>query len=170
MNTSDRSVPSTDTKTSGSEDSLAFEAPEHEIKKKGLDWFAAVGVITVSIVISSIIYQNYLFAILILIGVFTLILFSIKEAATIHIQLTPRNILVDDKEYSYKTLDSFWITENDYATSKILIQSKNLLLGQLVIPLGKNNPDEIREYLLAHLPEKEDHEPFSHQIMEYLGF
>jgi len=152
------------------EDSLAFEAPEHEIKKKGLDWFFAVGIITISIVISSIIYQNYLFAILILIGVFTLILFSLKEAATIHIKLTPRNILVDDKKYSYKTLDSFWITENDYTASKILIQSKNLLLGQLVIPLGENDPDKISEYLLAYLPEKEDHEPLSHQVMEYLGF
>lgn len=152
------------------EKTLSWKAPEHPVKDRDANWFVTVGVIAFSIALSAIIYGNILFAIFIVIAIFTLILFVIKKPRIITFTLTPKALLVDEEKYFYSSLESFWILYKNEGATKLIIQSKKLLVPHLTILIEEIDPEDVQKYLLQHLPEEEVYEPLTQQIMDYLGF
>lgn len=152
------------------QNSLVWQGPEHVTKQRGADWFLVVGIVTLSLAISTLIFGNVLFAVLIVVASFALTLFALREPAIVTFSLTPQGLVVDDKKYPFAVLESFWITEPEGESARLVFQSGAVLMHHLVIPLQKVDVDEVRNYLLDYIPEEEIYEPLSHQIMEYLGF
>jgi hypothetical protein len=148
---------------------ITWSVQEYEHKEKRTDWYIALGVIAVSIAVASFLLGNTLFAILIIVGTFTLAIYSMREPGIMEIELSKRGILINDTVYPYNTLESFWVEEYD-KEPKIIIQSEKVLMPYIIIPLGNTDPDEVREFLFEYLDEEEHHEPLSHKLMEYLGF
>jgi len=148
---------------------ITWSAQEYEYKEKTTDWYIALGIIAISIATASFLLGNILFAILILLGTFTLAMYSMREPGIMEIELSKRGILVNDSIYPYNTLESFWVEEYD-KEPKIIIQSEKALMPYIIIPLGDADPDEVREFLFEYIDEEEHHEPLSHKLMEYLGF
>jgi len=148
---------------------IAWNALEHPYREKSADWFWAVGIITVSLAVSAIIYNNLLLASLIIIGAIALVLQAIKKPRNIHFEINKKGIGVGNTFHPYLTLESFWVEEQT-EEPKILLKSKKILLSYIIIPLGGEDPEVIREYLSQYLEEVEHAEPFSQKIMEYLGF
>ena len=122
------------------EDILVWNAPEYTTREKGPEWFLAVGIIAIASAISAFIYSNMLFGILIIIGTTTLVLFSIRKPEKRTFTLTPSGIMVDEEKYSYKKLESFWVTEHDEENPKIIIQSKNIIVHHLSITNKGHRP------------------------------
>jgi hypothetical protein len=149
---------------------IGWEEYEYEFSKKGPDWFWALGIISISIAVTAIILNNLLFAILILVGSFTLGLYATREPDIVNYEANQRGIIIDDKLYPYNSLDSFWI-EHDIEKPKLIVQSKKLLMPYIIIPIDPEvDTDDLRDYLLDHVDEEEKREPLSSRIMEYLGF
>jgi len=148
---------------------ITWETPEYKHKKKGVDWYFALGIIAVFSSAASFLLNNDLFGIFILLGVITLIIYGIRAPRIINIEIGKRGISVNNTLYSYNTLRSFWVEDND-EEPKILLQSEKVLMPYIIIPLGDTDPDIVREFLLNYLEEEEHHEPLSQKLMEYLGF
>ncbi len=148
---------------------ITWETPEYEQKEKSVDWYIALGVVAVSTATASFLLGNILFAILILLSIFGLAMYSAKTPGILKIELNNRGILVNNTVYSYSTLESFWVEEYD-KEPKIIIQSEKALMPYIIIPLGDADPDKVREFLFEYLEEEEHYEPLSHKIMDYLGF
>lgn len=153
-----------------SEETLSWKAPEHPVKDRDANWFITVGVIAFSIALSAIIYGNILFAILIVIAIFTLILFVVKKPRILTFTLTPEALLIDEERYPYASLESFWILYKNGSSTKLIIQSKKLLVHHLTILIEEIDPEDIKKHLSQYLPEEEVYEPLTQQIMDYLGF
>ena len=151
------------------EDAITWEAPEYIYKEKGVDWFWAVGIIVVSLAIASFVYNNVLFAILIIIGGFTLIMYAVKKPQQVRFTINERGVGINTTLYPYSALESFGIEE--YGTEpKILIKSKKALMPYIALPMRKEDGEAIRNYLSKYLKEAEHTEPLPQKIMEYLGF
>jgi len=149
---------------------ITWRAPEYRGKKKeGTDWYIALIVIALSGTLSAIIFHNILFAILIIVGTLTIIIFALKEPRIIEFSVTPQEIIINGEKYPLASLDSFWITHQDGNDYTLIVQSKKLLLNHLSIPLNKNDFERIRSNLRMHLPEKEIYEPLFEQIAHRLG-
>jgi len=148
---------------------IKWEAPEYKYQKKSHDWFWAVWIIALSISIASIIYQNILFAVLIIIGSFTLVMYALRQPRLIRFELNKKGVKIEDSLYPYKTLKSFWVQEEPFE-EKLLIQSNKILMPLISIPLGKVDIVKIKNILIENLEEEEIEEPLSHKIMESLGF
>lgn len=149
---------------------IQWSAPEYHYRKKNPDWFWAVSIIAVTAAIISLLYNNVLFALFILLGAFTLMMYAAKQPRIILFSLDGRGIHINDEEHPFLSLKSFWI--HRYETGDILIvESGKILAPYIRIPIGSDIPTEhIREILLGSLPEKEHREPLSETIMEFLGF
>lgn len=150
---------------------LEWTALEHEHFEKSPDWFWALGIIAVAVATMSIIFNNILFAIVIIIGAFALGMNASKPPAQVRFKITPRGITINKTLYLYSTLESFWVEdENEYEQPKLLIKSQKLLSPHIVIPIKDVSPDDVRDYMLEYLDEKEDSESLAQKIMELFGF
>jgi len=148
---------------------IIWEGPEYDFREKNPDWFWAVGIITVCIAIGSIIYQNYLFAILIVVSITILLMFSFKKPETIQFEINDKGVKIKDALYSYKEMRNFWI-DRHHKTIKLLINTNRVMSPLLDIPIPHEIKDAIGNHLAKLVKEEEIAEPASHRIMHYLGF
>ncbi|MEK7147997.1 MAG: hypothetical protein AAB758_01740, partial [Patescibacteria group bacterium] len=147
---------------------IEWDAHEYEHKERSSDWFWAVGIISISISIASIIFGNIIFAILILLSAFSLALFINRPPENVHVVITERGITKDKIHYPYSTLDSYWL-DSDHPHPKILLRSEKMFMPIIRIPIGDTDPVELDELLAQFLPEKYHSLPLVEKILEYLG-
>ena len=152
------------------ENKISWQALEYKRKDKTADWYWAVGLISLAIVVTSFMLHNSLFAILIIISTGILISFSVIAPKIINISINQKGITVGKEMYPFATLDAFWVESQDEENLKILLRSKKLIMPLIAIPLEEIHHLDMREFLLQYLPEVEMHEPLSQKVMEKLGF
>lgn len=148
---------------------LHWQAYEYEHIERSPDWFWAVGIISVAIAITAIIFNNVLFAILVLLAAFTLSLYASREPELMDIVLDEKGVHIDKYFYPYAHLESFWIDESGKA-SKILLKSQKLIMPYIVVPIDEIDPEKVRTFLRFELPEVPHSEPALQKMLEYLGF
>jgi hypothetical protein len=150
---------------------LSWKAPEYSHAEKTPDWYWALGLIAVAGAVAALLFNNVLFAVLILFGAFALALLASRHPTDVSFALTQRGIRVNDTLYPYQSLDSFNVDElTPEHTPKLIVEAKNFFTPTLVIPLIGVDADRVHDYLLDFLPEEEHQEPVSHRMMEWLGF
>src|SRR3989344_5061101 len=83
---------------------IEWDAHEYEHKERSPDWFWAVGIISVSVAIASVIFGNIIFAILVIISAFSLSLFINRPPENAHMVIDERGITKNRTHYPYSTL------------------------------------------------------------------
>src|SRR4051812_22833895 len=94
---------------------FSWHTPEYVYREKSQDWYWTVGIISAALVVTSIIFGNVLFALVLAIGSFTLTLFSSRQPKTIHIEIQEKGVRVDTVLYPFHTLASFGINEEHHS-------------------------------------------------------
>jgi len=151
-------------------DTISWETTEYVHRVKSADWFWALGIITIAIATASILLGNSLFAILIIIGSFTIALFAVRRPLQVTILLNKKGIAVGTRLYPFSSIKSFWVLI-DELPALLLLEVKNPLIQQVTIPIENISPDDVRLFLMKYVEEKEqDHESLIEKISEYFGF
>lgn len=152
--------------------SLSWQALEYEHVEKSSDWYWAVGIIAFSIALISIILGNIIFAIVIVISTFALLVSANRKPKLVEFSLSKQGLHIDDEFYQYNTLKSFWVDNNSHhdGRSQLFFRPRGMTAQIIHIPLDDIDPDEVRDYLLDMLLEEEHVESVLHKIFEYLGF
>lgn len=148
---------------------IVWTAYEHSHTDKGSDWFWAFGIVAVSCAIVAVLFKNFLFALLILIGAFTLSLLSSRTPEKRTFALTPRGVMIDDALYPYEMLAAFWIHDRDTDHAQLIIDARRFMTPHIISSLEDVDTEAVHEYLLAHLPEEEIFEPLGQRILEKFG-
>ena len=152
-------------------DKISWHTIEYLHQEKTSDWYWIVGIVSVSIAIISIITNNVIFAILIIVSSFTLMLFASKKPLGVNIELSENGVRVGNIIYPYRNLESFWV-ETRENNDRILIKSKKVFMPLIIIFIEEDqvHPEDVRSLLLKYLPEEEHAEPFLEKLLVYLGF
>jgi|SRR3989344_4657008 len=148
---------------------LTWKAPEYIYYEKSTDWYWALGIVTIGLLAVAVIMSNFLFAVLVLLGGFTLAMFGARKPRVANFSISVEGIRVDNTLYPYESLKSFWIFY-DPPFKELSIESQKLILPHIKIPLDTMNPVEIRAYLLQFLPEKKQEESLIDHLANYLKF
>ncbi len=157
-------------------DPFIWQAHEYIFQEKTSDWYWAVGIIGASVAVISLIFGNIIFALLIALCTFCLMLFGAKEPALVRFEINKTGVLIDRRLYPYGTLQSFWVEDNRHRghQSKLFLKSKRLAVPLIAVPLEGHeegvNPEDIRDFLLDHLLEDEHAEPLGQKVLEFFGF
>jgi len=148
---------------------IFWNAPEYIHTEKTNDWYWIVGIITVSLVLISIIFNNLIFAILILVSSGTLTLYATRRPNIIPIEITDTGISISTLYHPYAELESFWIETRDRYPRIILKSNKRLTL-YIVVLIENADPQEIHSLLSQHINEERHTEPLLEKLLIYLGF
>ncbi|KKS04064.1 MAG: hypothetical protein UU82_C0013G0011 [Candidatus Nomurabacteria bacterium GW2011_GWC2_41_8] len=154
---------------------LSWSALEYEEKERSRDWFWALGIIVATSSIASIIYGNYFFAILLVLGGVLLGFFAIKKPDVISYELNAKGLKIRNRLYPYENIKSFWVqvgASGETSVKPILfIHSERAFMPILSMPIDETMAEEIHSVMLSNnVEEKEMKEHPSEKIMEVLGF
>jgi hypothetical protein len=164
-------------------ETLKWQALEYEEKDMTSDWFWALGVIIVTGSIASMIYHNYFFATLIVLGGLLLGFFAKKKPEMVSFELNKKGLKIREQLYPYLNIKSFYIqTENkndeDISSAQpvalkpiLFIRTERIFLPIIEIPIENRLAQDIHSIFTENsILEEEMKEHPSQKIMEFLGF
>ncbi len=153
------------------QESIKWKDFEYEHRERSVDWFWAVGIAALALAVLAVIYGNVLFAIFVIIGVFTLFMYAVRKPMLIEFELTNRGLRIDNKMYPYAVLHSFYIHHHEHKKRSLIIKSDKTMMPHITIPLpDADTAEEVHLFLANYLKEEEHQESVSEAIMDYFGF
>ena len=157
------------------EEKLNWSALEYDEKERSKDWFWALGVIVVTSSIASIIFENYFFAVLLILSGLLLGFFAKKKPEMIEYELNEKGLKVRGQVYPYENIKSFWVQIDPSGEGKLkpvlFIHSERVFSPIISIPIQENIASQVHSFFSEKkVEEVEMQEHISEKIMEILGF
>lgn len=150
--------------------SFSWHSLEYIHREKGSDWFWVLGIAAGAIAITSIIFGNVLFAIVVIVGAFVLALYAARQPNMVAIEVNEKGVVVDRTLYPFKHLRSFWIDDEHKDGARLVLRSKKAIVPYIVVPIGHDDLDELRGFLESKLEAEPFEENPIHALFERLGF
>jgi hypothetical protein len=97
--------------------------------------------------------KNYLLIVLLILFLILYLYYERKEIENITIFLTEDGVVFNNKLMEYSAFDHFYLVYFPPNVKNLYLQPKNILRPLIIIPLGDENPIEVREILLDYLKE-----------------
>jgi hypothetical protein len=148
---------------------LRWSAYDSEHVERETNWFWALGVIAISAAITSILFGNVLFAILIVVAAVVLGLIAKTPPQKHQIEISERGIRAGNILHRYEEILSFWV-EEEAETPLLLVDTTKFLSPNLIIPLDGVDPRDVRALLREHTKEVPMREPIAHKVLAFFGF
>jgi hypothetical protein len=151
---------------------LEWEGREYDHNPKSADWYWALGIIATATAIASVIFANYLFAVLIVVAAAAIALHAAKIPPVHRFRLVDNGIYIGDDLHPFKQMISFSVLEDIEGEfpPMISIKTKNWHSPHLIIPLEGVDADVIYAYFLHHVEEAEHPPTFVDVVAALLGF
>lgn len=149
---------------------IRWSAYEHEHIERTSDWFWALGIIAVCAAITSILFGNLLFAVLIIVAAGVIALIAQTPPELHEFEISDRGISVSGTLHSYEEVLGFWVETETADQPLLLVDTTKFMAPNLIIPLDSVDPEEVKEYLREKVPEVPMKEPLAHKILEFFGF
>jgi len=142
---------------------------EYERHERGGKWYVLTLFGAVLLVVFAIFTDNFLFALVILLGVIIMFLQHHQEPPQVLFQITELGVVVGKKFYPYRELSEFYIIYQPPLVKGLFLGTKSSVRPTLRIPLYDQNPVEVRHTLLEHLDEdlEKEEEPLSESIVRF---
>lgn len=148
---------------------IEWSALEYEDKERGSDWYFALGIIIVAGSVASIIFGNYFFAGLLVLGGLLLGFFAKNKPSTIYYELGEKGLRMQNRIYPYENIKSFYIETEGHPM--FLFRSERFFMPVIAIPVDLEIGEAIRYVMLEKgIPEEKMSEHSSVKVMDRLGF
>lgn len=144
---------------------VEWHAPEHEHFEKTADWYWWSGLLALILLGIAIWQSSFLFAVLVVIGWIALAVNAAHIPRDIRLAVAERGLVIDNKLYFWKDLDSFWVFYEPPLRKEIIVQSKKAIMPRIRIQIGDSNPTLVREQMVRFLREREQDD----SLMEMLA-
>lgn len=144
-------------------------AYEHDHVERGSDWFWALGITASATAVTSILFGNVLFAILIIAAAVTLGLLARQAPPVVQFELSDDGVRVGETLHAYEEIIAFWVDDTTDTTPTLLIDTTKFMSPNLVIPIKDADPSLVRAFLSERVPEVPMQEPMAHKILEFFG-
>jgi len=148
---------------------LRWSAYEHEHIERGSDWFWALGIVAVCAALTSVLFSNVLFAIVLIVAAFTIGLIARTPPKLIEFELSDRGIRIGGTLHRYDNIIAFWVEDEHDREPLLLVDTTKFMSPNLIIPIEDIDPAEVREFLQQRVEERPMREPVSHKILEFFG-
>ena len=149
---------------------LQWEAFEYYYRHKTSDWYWTVWIVAVSICVASVLFGNIIFGALIIIATFSLSIFAARPPQRIICEINDNGVTCDKTFYPYGSLEGFNFDTMNPGNAKLLLRSKKFFIPLVTLPLENVDTYAIQDILEQHIQKEDLQEPFTHKLMEYLGF
>ena len=142
---------------------------EYEYREKTRDWYWVLIIIAFGLVVAAALFGNYLFAVLIAVASFSLLVHGAQKPSLKEFRVDEKGIKVGGKLYRHENIETFWINEKA-SPPELYLEIKRLAFPVITVPLNTGNIAGIKSLLKAKVEEKERAVPVSQKISDYFGF
>ena len=151
---------------------LEWEGREYEHNPKSGDWYWALGIIAVAGIIASVLFGNYLLAVLILVAAGALALRATKAPPTHNFRIVDDGLVIGEELYPFDRMTSFSVLEDIEGELPPLlsVKTESWLSPHLVVPLEGVNADAVYAHFLKSVDEEAHHHTFADLLAAWLGF
>ncbi|MDO8676194.1 MAG: hypothetical protein Q7K16_00850 [Candidatus Azambacteria bacterium] len=147
--------------SASSEIDWKIEEPDH--LPKNAEWFWALSILALALIVFSILLKNYLLIIIVALAAFVIYVRKNKRRELIDFRLDNQGLHIDHRFYPYENFESFWIFPAQFEQRierEIAFHFKKHLTPLLIIPFYNNDETSIRKTLNKYLEETEENESF----------
>lgn len=148
---------------------ITWEEYEYKHKPKSGNWFWLVASGALILIIVSILMKNFLLGVIAVAGAFAVAMLGAQHPRKMAFAIEKKGVKVGHTFYPFGELESFWINYDPPHKKEIFLKSKKKIIKHVRIPLGENNPAQIRSIFKKILKEEEYEETFTDILMEKLG-
>ena len=149
---------------------LRWSAYEREHIERENDWFWALGVIALSAAVISILFSDFLFAVLIIAAAFAIGVLAVHPPRETTFEITSRGVAINDTLHRFRDITAFWVEEEHHdGRPLLLLTTTKFMHPSIIIPIEHIDPAQVRAYLKEHITETHMHEPIFHKILEFCG-
>ena len=149
---------------------IEWIAPEFEQYEKSKSWFITTGLIAGALFLLAIFTKNLLFALMIALAYFVISTYASKKPREIKLSITPKGIKIEQTLYNFENLRSFWLFYDPPEVKELSIRSKKTIMPYIKIPLGEQDPVEVRQMLIKYLPERKHKESLVDNLARQIRF
>lgn len=155
---------------------ISWEAPEYFHYERTNDWYWWTGLVALVILGFALWQGSLLFALLVLISWFTVVLYAVRPPQIVAFKLTDKGILIKNphsdgtKMYPWSDLKSFWIFYRPPVHAELSIISKKTLMTHIKLPLGETDPEKLKNIVKQYLPEEEQKESLIDNLSQLAKF
>ncbi len=148
---------------------FSWHTHEYVHREKTQDWFWVLGIVAAGAAITSIIFGNVLFAIVIVIGAFVLALFAARPPNVISVEINAKGVRVEKTLYPFRSLKSFWIDEDHHDGARLILVSQKMIMPYVTVPVAHEEIDALRDFLETNLKSEPFEESPFQIILDRLG-
>jgi hypothetical protein len=144
---------------------------EYAPGEKGTDWYWALGIIVVALMVVSILFANYLLALVLLAAGLTMALQAAKRPRIHRYAITEGGISIDTHHYAFDSMLHFSVLEyiDPEIPPALSIKTNHIFAPHLLIPIVGYDPIDVYDYVALHLPEGKHDESAIDRIVELIG-
>lgn len=149
---------------------ISWQAPEFRHYEKNYAWYITLAAVSVLVVGFFAVERDFFAAVCLAIIAAFIFFFAKQRPQIVIIELNPKGVVFGNLLFPYKQIKHFWIVHNERHKT-LNIQTTAMLNNLMILELEEQDPEEIRRFLLNHLPEHEETEETSIQrIMHRFKF
>lgn len=148
---------------------LRWSAYEHEHIERGRDWYWALGIVSLSVAITSVLLGDPLFAVVVVLAAIVIAMLSRTPPDIATFELSDRGIRINNRLHRYDHIISFWVEDEHNGRPLLLVDTTKFLSPNLIIPIEHIDPHLVRAYLKERADEVPMREPLAHKILEFIG-
>ncbi len=151
---------------------FAWEGKEYEHEPKSADWYWALGILAAASVIASILFGNFLLALLILVAGAAIVIRAMKHPPTHRFEISHEGLAIGGDLHLFERMISFTVLEDIEGTSPPLlsVKTESLFAPHLVIPLEDVDADRVYALFLERVREDEHKHTLPDLVAAWLGF
>lgn len=149
---------------------LEWQTMEYDHEHRSSDWFWMVGLIAALGIIISIVTRNLLFAVVILIAGFTVMMYGARRPEEITVSITKRGVQIKNQFYPYANIAAFAVKDDDEGPDRLILHIDRWFLPHVSTYIEAVDPDQVRDYLSDFLIEEPYEESWLENLIERLGF
>ncbi len=148
---------------------IQWQVPEYQKHKRGRNWYILAALFVIIALFFSFFTisgwqlvflgpkSNFLFAIIILMSMAIMIIHDSQEPRMVTIKLNPDGIQIGGRFYDYDEINKFCVLYKPKQSVKNLyLEFNNKMLPRLSVPLRRQDPLNVRNYLVRYLEEDLD--------------
>lgn len=163
----------------GQENTITWSVLTHTHKDRSTDWYWAFGLVAVVGIAASIFFKNYMLAGILAIGMGSIAVLVARGPREHTVRIDKRGVVVDGTRYPFKSIKSFWVEveeeldepDPDYVRqARLFLTTSGVLSPHMVVPLDDvAHAAQVRDYLVQHVQEEEQHPHFAEHLADILG-
>lgn len=155
----------------GEEEIISWKIPEHDVYERGKSWYLVFSLVVAALLLYGLFVQNFLFAVIIIVGALIILLHDSQESPYISFSITDEGVHVGNKFHDFDEFEQFAIVyKPDQEIKNLYLDFKNKLKPMLSVSLEDKNPVYIRNVLTEYLEEDTERTdpPFSEEMSRLL--